>query len=103
MTHHPDCPYGQARLHIPPADCFHCHRLGGQSSTTSGSWAAGHADTTSRSHDPLCRNRYQRWTNPLHCADCDLIHAVRAQYDTPHGSTPWHLGYRQAMTECGCG
>lgn len=89
MTHHPDCPYGQARLQIQPADCFHCHQLA--------------ADINGRQHDPLCRNRYQRWTDPMHCADCDLIHAVRAQYDTPHGSTPWHLGYRQAKTECGCG
>lgn len=33
-------------------------------------------------HDPLCRGRYQQITDPLHCPDCDLITAVRAQYET---------------------
>ena len=67
----------------------------------SGSWSAGSA--TDFTHDPLCRNRYQRLTNPLHCTDCDLIARVRAEYETPHGSTLWHLGYQQARRECGCG
>lgn len=59
-------------------------------------------DISGRQHDPLCRGRYQRITDPLHCPDCDLIARVRAEYQTPHGSTPWHLGYQQARRECGC-
>ena len=81
--HDPLCPYGQTRLAtvIQPADCHHCRRL---------------------SHDPLCRGHYKAATPVEHCADCDLIATVRAEYQTPHGSTPWHLGYQQARSECGC-
>ena len=47
----------------------------------SGSWSAGSA--TDYTHDPLCRGRYQRITDPLHCTDCDLIAKVRAEYERP--------------------
>ena len=41
-------------------------------------------------HDPLCRGRYQRLTDPLHCTDCDLIAKVRAEYEMsdPHEKMP---------------
>ena len=81
--HDPLCPYGQTRLAnvIQPEDCHHCRRL---------------------THDPLCRAHYKAATPVEHCADCDLIATVRAEYQTPHGSTPWHRGYQQARRECGC-
>ena len=70
-SHDPLCVYGQTRLAtvIQPEDCHHCRRL---------------------SHDPLCRGHYKAATPVEHCADCDLIATVRAEYEMsdPHEKMP---------------
>lgn len=54
-------------------------------------------------HDPLCRGHYQRYTDPLLCASCDLIAAVREDdkriYDTNIGKleAAYLQGYAQGI------
>lgn len=64
-------------------------------------------------HDTLCRGIYQRYTDPKHCASCDLIWAVREDdkriYSNNIGrlEEEYRKGYSQAIKdmtpECTCG
>lgn len=83
--HDPLCPYGQTRLAtvIQPEDCHHCRRLAYN--------PICRCVTCRRfDHDPLCRAHYKAATPVEHCADCDLIARVRAEYEMsdPHEKMP---------------